>query len=145
MALPLDSISESVLFKNKDSDLSFNNYSDLAGLRLGVIEGYSYSGGFMDKKEFTRVPAKSNETNLKRVAEKNLDLCICDKFAGVYMAQQLNIQKDLGYFNKAVNRSELCIGFSKTGENLLLHKEYDIVLKEMKQNGTYDKIIKKYS
>ena len=140
-----NSESESVLFKRRDAQHSFAGYEDLAGLRIGVIEGYSYSGGFMEESGFERVPAKSDETNLKRLADGSIDLCICDKFAGVYLARRAGIERELTYLQRAVNRSRLLVGFARSGEHEEIRRSYNRTLADLKSAGGWEKIIRAYS
>jgi ABC-type amino acid transport substrate-binding protein len=136
-----NALSQSVFFKRKGSSLRFDSYADLSDLRIGVIDGYEYSGGFMDQSGFTRVPSKSNEINLKRVAEGTIDLCICDKYLGLHAAKELGILDVLVPLERPVNQSELFTGFARTEGNTALVLAFDKAMKQLKTSGDYEKIL----
>ena len=90
---------------------------------------------------FRSIPSKSNEINLKRVADGTIDLCICDKYLGLHTARELGILSVLVPLEKPVNQSELYTGFAKSAENAALVQAFDKALGQLKTSGKYERIV----
>jgi methyl-accepting chemotaxis protein/ABC-type amino acid transport substrate-binding protein len=136
-----NALSESVFFIKKGSQHQYDTWEDLRGVKIGVVDGYSYSGRFMDVQFLKRVPAKSNETNFVRLDQGTIDMLICDKLVGIYLAKKIGVFENITFLPKAVNQSLLYVGFSQKPENETIADAYSKILTAMKKSGEYDQII----
>ncbi len=140
--------SASVFFARKDSPIVFERFSDLVGRRIGIIEGYSYEGGFTQTSGIHLEPASSDETNLKRLVSGAIDLAVADRLVGLHLARGLGLREALDPLPKPLNSTKTFLAFSRAvGEDEARKRAsaYTEALAAMKRDGTWQRILAAYS
>jgi len=124
-----------------------NDINDLSGKDVGLIRGYAYSQDIEDAKHFTKFLSSDFIQNIHRLINGRIDLTIEDEL----VAKTSLIQEDPAlleqiYFSK---NSYITNNFYVTCSYVNpRHKEFinafNRGFEEIKANGVYNEIIKKY-
>lgn len=142
-------ITNRLVFVKKNGDnFEFNDYEDLSNKKIGIVRGYFYTEKLTKATNFKKIEAKDFKTNLKKLLYKRIDLAIDDEKAARYIvANELpSFKNKIDFCKKAVSIKELHIAVSKNNpQGKAIIKIFNKGLKEIKENGTYDEIIKKYN
>jgi polar amino acid transport system substrate-binding protein len=75
---------EVVLFKLKERDISYQNYSDLKPYSIGVVRGYANPQGF-DEAGLKLAAVTTDKQNFMKLAGSRIDLALADKATGKYL------------------------------------------------------------
>ena len=140
------------LFVHGDSPIVFDgDLSKLNQYKFGLVR-FSYGSIFdaaVDKKLITHVEYVSKmDLNMKKFLRQRFDILPCDRWVAYYYYSKVNLQK-----NNSVKLKELkppiqsfpaYMGFSKINNLSSLRDRADIVLREMKKDGSYQRIIDGY-
>ncbi len=148
--------SASVFFtlKGREDQIKYSSFEDLKGLRIGIVRGYSYSGGLIDQNFLTFDIVKDDYTNIKKLSEGRIDLWPSDKFVGIYAARVLEdlegrargyYTKRMGFLNKEINNSPIFVGLSKKAGNEDLAKKISAATIRIKNSPAYKKIEDSYT
>jgi polar amino acid transport system substrate-binding protein len=140
--------SASVFFARREASLAFETYADLAGKRIGVIEGYSYAGGLMETPGVILEPASSDVTNLKRLVSGAVDLAVADRLVGLHLARELGIREQLEPLPQELNSTRTYLAFSRAvGDEEAQRRAaaYGNALAAMKKDGTWKRILDAYA
>ena len=78
------------------------------------------------------------EQVLKALADKKVDIAICNKLIATYFSRKLNIESSIKQIGNPLNITKYSIAFKK--ENEALGNKFNEGLKIIKSNGTYEKI-----
>lgn len=133
--------------KKSSKGIKFGSLEDLDGLVIGTIKGYAYGDPFLQSRTFIRLPQNHLLQNLHMLTQDKIDLTLGDvrkiQFeANKYMKGSI---KDLTFLPKPLIRRGTHIAVSKINPE---HKEiisrFNKALAEMKEDGSYDQIIKKH-
>jgi polar amino acid transport system substrate-binding protein len=131
-------------FKRRDTQHTFKTLADLAGLKIGVVEGYAYGESFYMASDFKRVSHGTVLENLRSLVAGNLDLILADTRVAFY---ELNvnipsgIQKvsmlDIPYATKGLR-----IGVSKQHpDHEKIIGNFNAAIAAMKEDGSYAEIL----
>jgi len=140
--------SDNILFYSNNNKIKFDSYNDLKGKNIGFSAGYTYGDEFEKHgkdKLFTLDPATNEEQNFKKLDAGRTDAFICDKIVGLYMLNQLGFKSKISPLPKVVSSFDLYLAFTKKPGNDKLAEDFSAALKKIKKNGTYEKIIDKYT
>lgn len=81
--------------ENAEAPLAWSSLDDLAGKRVGTVQGYTNTAEFDERVAMGKITADAavnDLTNLKKLVAKRLDAVIVDRFVMEYM---LKTEKDL--------------------------------------------------
>ncbi|MFT5704928.1 MAG: polar amino acid transport system substrate-binding protein [Shewanella sp.] len=144
-SLPIVSLNI-VLYKRKDSDISYQQLSDLQGLRIGVGRGYANPVAFTQAKLETE-ESSSDELNMKKLFLKRIDLVLIGRELAKYIIrtgpdEYANMFEEVG---EPLSVEVFHFGASKSipGYQHLI-KEFNLGLESMRQDGSLDKILQDY-
>lgn len=135
-----------VLYKRKDSDISFQQLSDLEGLRIGVGRGYANPEAFIQAKLSTE-ESSSDEQNMKKLFLKRIDLVLIGRELAQYIIrtgpdEYADTFEEVG---EPLSVEVFHFGASKSVPGYLnLIKEFNLGLESMRQDGSLDKILQDY-
>ena len=140
--------SEIVFFKRKGESITWSTLEDLKPYRIGVVRGYANSEEFDSADFLKKKEARSDLLNIKSLILKQTDLIVLDKL----VAFQVNNTKLFGREKDAIEPltpplyvHKLHLLFSRANpESEKLVKEFNQGLQEIKQDGTYKKIMDSY-
>lgn len=134
------------LYMRNDFPYTYEELINKKDLKMGKVKGYYYPNENVIFKNLTLVENTSLDNNLYALINKRVDLII---ESNVVIENLLNNKyaKHKNSINllKAFEKKEYMIMISKKTENAVEIKEaFNEGLKIIKNNGTYDKILKKY-
>jgi polar amino acid transport system substrate-binding protein len=133
-----------VFFVKKESGITFNRLSDLEGLNIGVMHGYSYGNDFDENRLLNKIVSHTHDTNFKRLVDGHLDVYPADKFAGAYIAEQNNLMIFLKTLPKPLCVMKGHVGFTK-GKFQDIIEKLNSAIHQMKKHGEIQKIMGKYN
>lgn len=129
------------LFIKKSDNTDIKSKSDLKGKKIGVQLGTVQEIAAREIKESKTVPTKDIFNSIMALKNGKIDVVLVDTSIGY---GYLNKNSDLVEFLKEPDGSEgFSIAFDKNKHTDLINKINQEVEK-MKQDGTYDKLLKKY-
>ncbi|WP_338634936.1 substrate-binding periplasmic protein [Spirobacillus cienkowskii] len=135
----------------KENNWMYKNPESLNNTILGIVLGYVYGGGVgilnqNSKKIMPSGGENAFERNLDKLIRKEINATIEESYVAQYTIKQLKLQdkvKEAGSFGV---KKGIYIGFSKA---LPDSERYAQMLsdgiKELKKNGRFEKILKKYN
>lgn len=137
-----------VLFKKKSKDVKFDSYDDLKPYSIGVVRGYVNGEEFDARDDLRKMEANNDKTNFAKLVNDRLDLVVADKWAGADILQNSfpADKDDIDFLPKALDEKQLYVAFSKKVPDYEQKLEdFNKGLKMIKENGTYDEIMKGFS
>ena len=149
-------IEEWYCFKRKSFDLTFDEGISNAGeISLGISRGFVYGGLIQDLivenkfKSIQSVPG--NELNIKKLVRNRFDAFVGVKATILYISKKLGYIDEIEVIKKTgtdtdylLSSSKTYLGFSKQTIKKEIADKFSKVLTEMKEDGTFAKITKKY-
>jgi polar amino acid transport system substrate-binding protein len=145
---PLNIFCKFVFLKKKKMNIKLEKLDDLKPYRIGVTHGYLYNfPGFNGMNGLNKVPAISNEVDITNLIKGRLDLVLVDKVIADYIIDK-NFQeykKDLDFIDLFGAKMDRHLLISRRFENpCQLKRDFDYGLKQIKEDGTFDRILKEY-
>jgi polar amino acid transport system substrate-binding protein len=118
--------------------------------KLGVIGEYFYGEeltGLMDNEQYAGLfkPAFMGEINLARLIDGDIDGFLEDSFVGASLIRRKGLDKYITAHQAKINTGEVYVMFSKSTIKPQVVANFNTALKEIKNNGNYDRLVKKYS
>lgn len=138
-------IGKTVLVVNKHNSKVVNKIDDLANMTLGTIRGYHYPilDPLFDKNIVFRSDVKSIELNFSRLNKGWIDGLVDSNLLARYYLKTMPVeQKNVVISTLFINEYPLRSALSPNSPVTLA--KYNEALKQMKQNGTINTILKKY-
>lgn len=132
-----------VLFVKKGSKITFNTLTDLKGLRIGVMRGYTYGPEFDESTAFIKEIGDSHESNFKKLAVGRLDVYVCDNLVGMHVVRKLRLMSEFDILPVPLIIMDGHIGFTKNKHQPTIRKINEII-KAMRQSGEIDQVISNY-
>lgn len=116
------------------------------GLRVGVIDGVSYSEEFWNA-DLNVVIGKSDEDNYQKLQRGEIDLYITDKTIGRFTVKSMNLENEIGYLPQRIISKPYTIAFSTKSTHPDLEtvkKQFFIELDLAKRSGLARKLFLEY-
>ncbi|BBB67679.1 hypothetical protein UNDYM_3426 [Undibacterium sp. YM2] len=136
------------LWTRNDSNINFDGeLARLAPYRFGAVRGISYGSRFDEfiKSGVLNVELASDQTSAIRMAlAQRFDILISNHAGAIHEMKKMGLLNDFKVLYPVVQEQETFFGFAKKAHLEPLRDELDQVLKQLKQNGYYDLIYKKY-
>jgi len=135
-----------ILYTNKDSINSREEFDKMKNLKLGQVQGYHYPIEKNLIKNYTIIYSNSIQNNLNASINKRVDFII----ESSPVIEELISSKFKGKDNQihgidVFSTNDLFIMISKNIPNsTIIRDDFNKGLKKIKKNGTYSKILKKY-
>lgn len=141
---------EIVLFVHKDSRIGFTgDLQELAPYKFGLVRKISYGDEFDQALKSGVINNFSEATNLeqnvKKFGAKRVDILISNKYTALSMFKTLGMSEKFKQIGGPVQSVPSYIAFSKARNRADLRDKFDLVLRKMMGDGTYDQIINEYS
>ena len=135
-----------VMFTLKESPLTqLSSLEDLKGQRIGMVSGYSYGEEFDNFPGLQKYACKDDAVLVQNLSKSRIDVAVAHEFVFKFASRQLGLQDR---FKEVYTLSQYpsYLTFSKTlgekGQQLV--KDFDQVLREMKNSGRIEAIINSY-
>lgn len=137
------------LFKHKDLYLNYlGDFTQLADHRLGVRYKFSYGEEFDNAIESNLFPEleKSPDTitNIKKLVNDRLDIVAANKYGALHFLKELNKLDMAEELTPPIQEIPAYLLFTKKKDLGDIPAHFDIHLREMKADGTYQEIIDSY-
>lgn len=131
----------------KGEYFNFNGLKSLDRLTLGVINGASYGSEFDQSTSFNKVITSNMLINIEMLINDRIDMTLEDelgliKFIG---ERKPNLLNQIEFVEPSFSKKALHIAISR--DNPLakqIIQDFNSGLKKIKNNGTYDSILRKY-
>lgn len=137
------------LFVLRESKIEFDgNLANLAHYQFGVVRKISYGqvfdqaikSGQLSKLDY----ATSGEQNMLKLINGRFDILVSNKYGAWDILYQKAWQSRVRELQPAVENVPSYIAFSKKRNLTKLRDQLDLVLREMKLDGSYDAIVQRY-
>lgn len=137
------------LFIKYNSGISFDgNLLSLKNYKIGTVRGVSYGSKFDQAiqskalKNFDE--AGTGEQNILKLEAGRVDIIVSNKYGALEIIKNLKLEQKIKELSPEIESLPSYIAFSKKRQLSKIRDELDAKLKEMKEDGTYDKIINSY-
>jgi polar amino acid transport system substrate-binding protein len=133
--------------KRKHSDFAYRAFDDLEGLKIGVVQDYAYDEDFNQSPTIEKVSANSLTQNLRKLLAKEIDLTLDDKRVLLYEIERSmpDAMTTLEILEKPLVVRGVNIGVSrKNPDHARIVADFDKAIAAMKQDGSYEAILKKH-
>ncbi len=130
--------------KRKNTRASFDTLEDLMPYRIGIVGGYAYDDAFDSATWLEKIPNNHVIQNLLSLVSGNIDLTLGDQWVIRYELSQYltNSIKDLEFLPKPLTRKGLHIAISRSHPaHEKIAADFNRALKDMKDDGTFDKVL----
>ncbi len=132
-----------VIYTRTDTNFEFNKIEDLYGKRVGVLVSWSYNENFdkaVSEGKIVKDEAKTDVMNFKKLESKRIDCLLTLEPTGNIIMHQ-NKFPTIKELNMPFAINDTYLVFNKNTEMKDFLKRFNKVLKKMKKDGRYDKII----
>ncbi|MBN1971737.1 MAG: transporter substrate-binding domain-containing protein [Candidatus Delongbacteria bacterium] len=133
------------LFKRKGFDLKYEKLEDLKGYKIGVVRDYVNEENFDKATYLTKDEVTDDLTNIKKLLANRIDLFVADKFVGFYLLNEhmpeMTMQMEFVEPPLIVHDLYVCINKNVKDAKKKIDS-FNKGLKEMKEDGSLDKMIK---
>jgi len=136
------------LFVRKDSNITFDG--DLGKLKnetIGTVIGVSYGEKFdraVKSKKIKPESVRVGELNLKKLINKRVNIAPSNEYGAFYILKKLNALNKVKMLSPVLQNVPSYIAFSKKRNLTIIRDQFDKTIKKMKDDGTFDNILKKY-
>ncbi|MCX6580226.1 MAG: transporter substrate-binding domain-containing protein [Candidatus Aminicenantes bacterium] len=145
---PIGICSRVAFLKKQDLQINYKKLEDLKLYRIGVTRGYIYAVPEFDNADYlNKIESTSEEASIMNLLKKRLDLVIIDKAVAQYLLKKkfMTNKNELDFLEFTDRKGELFLFISKTNKEAdRIKKDFDYGLKQIKEDGTFDRIIKEY-
>jgi polar amino acid transport system substrate-binding protein len=141
------STTEVVFFKRTEDNIKYSKLEDLKPYKIGTGLGYAYPEKFVKAGYLEKIEAYALKTNITRLLHKRIDLIIGSREAILFYLKQQYPDKmnSLEILGDPLETLSLYVPFSKMTPNYKQKVEdFNRGLEMIKEDGTYQKIMKKY-
>jgi len=143
---PYRDMSKYVFITRKNNNIIINNFNDLYKYNIGVMKGYNYSKKFDDDNKIKKIENANEDIMFKKLIKGQLDAILINDFSGKYYIKINNMGNSLTEqkFCFEEKDSDTRLGFSKKNNLNIYLQQFEEGYKELKKDGTIDRILKKY-
>lgn len=143
------SYTRNVVFGRKNEAILVDGLKDLKGLIVGVNWGYSYGAEFDEYKENLSLEYNNNEEmQIKKLAieyPKRMDVAIASEEPFIFLSKKLGVNNKFAVVY-VLSEKPSYVAFSKAKgrKGKMLSDKFNKVLRQLKMNGTIERIYNKY-
>ncbi len=138
------------VLKKNINKIHYNTYKDLKGLTVGATTGYAYSKDFWEAAncgifKVDKIPL--NHLQMKKLLKERFDCVPMNTICALSNAKKEGYFEKIGYLPKPLKSNLYYNTFVKASNHpdlKLLISKYDLLLKQMKTDGTLEKIFSRY-
>ncbi len=133
------------LFVIKESPIQWNgDLRQLSQYRFGRVRGYSSGSTFDQALEDGIIQldeTSSTRLNIKKLLLERFEIMIENKYVALYELQKMNAAKNIRELEPLIQNNLAYLGFSKKRNHKVTIDKFNTTLREMKEDGSYQKII----
>jgi len=140
-------VNEVKFIKLKNDNFEYNGMKSLTGKNVGIIRGYGYGDEFTNATNFKKQEVSNLLINVNKLIAGRINLTLEDEIvARVIIAQKdSQLLEKISFTENSLSKKYMYITSGLANPN---HKKYieafNKGLKIIKENGTYDQIMKSY-
>ncbi|GBC61649.1 amino acid ABC transporter substrate-binding pro tein [Desulfonema ishimotonii] len=137
------------LYVRKNSQIKFDgDFRKLSDYTFGVVNKATYGYKF-DNAVTTGIISKiegvsAYRLNVLKLVKNRLDIIVGPRLGILYEIKKLGQQEAVKELSPSIESVPTYIAFSKTRVMPDIIEQFDLILKEIKKDGTYEKIIQSY-
>jgi polar amino acid transport system substrate-binding protein len=137
------------LFVTKDSHIVFDgDLNKLSRFTFGVVRTVSYGSLFDDAVKSGVIrgieTSETGEENMKKLLQGHCDILVSNRYGALHIVKKMNNMDQVKELTPAIQSVPSYIAFSKKRSLTSLRDECDRILRNMKDDGTYESIITLY-
>ncbi len=134
------------MFVKSDSSISFDgDLNKLSDYQFGTVRKVSYGNifdtavkdGILKNIQY----AKMGEMNIKKLLAGRFDILVSNRYGALHILKQTNSLDKVKELRPELQSIPSYIAFSKKNELVEIRNQYDLALKQMKTDGSYQDII----
>jgi polar amino acid transport system substrate-binding protein len=138
-----------VLCSRQETEIKFKTLRDLSSYTIGVVRGYVNTPEFDKADYLKKEEVNSDILNLIKLIRGRVDLIVIDKYTALYYLKNApSVQGDLNnvrFLSPPLEEKPLHIMFSKAVSDYKLKLDgFNRGLREIKADGTFEGILRKY-
>lgn len=145
---PIGVCSKMVFLKKKNFKTISNRLEDMKNYRIGVTRAYIYGlPEFDDAKYLNKIESTDNDVNIMNLLKGRIDLVIFDKaIAQYFIVKEIpNDKEKLDFIEFTDKKVDMYLVITrKSKSSLQLKRDFDYGLRQIKDDGTFNQILKKY-
>jgi polar amino acid transport system substrate-binding protein len=137
-------LSRLVFVKPAESKFEFQTLKDLAGLKVGIVSGYTYTPDFLASPLFQRQAVADVLANLRRVATRHIDLTLDDELTLRFTLRSRapELAPLLAMTQGVLSEQGLFVAISKKRPDAAkLLADFNAGLARMRNDGSYRKLL----
>ncbi|OSQ39847.1 amino acid ABC transporter substrate-binding protein [Thalassospira mesophila] len=126
--------------------ISFNEFSDLAGLHIGAAASFSYTPAFWESGLDIETVAKNNLL-IPMLLRRRFDIVPLNYMTSLYEARQAGVADELLFLYPPIRQAAYYNVWSKASRyrgKQAFQKRYDAIIRKMQQDGSIAAIIESY-
>jgi polar amino acid transport system substrate-binding protein len=133
-------------FVTSDSNILFEgDLHKLSMYTFGVVRTVSYGSTFDDAVKSGVIRnieiSETGEENMKKLLQGRFDILVSNRYGALDIVKKMNKRNQVKELTPALQSVPSYIAFSKKRRLTSVRDEFDIILRNMKDDGTYDRII----
>jgi polar amino acid transport system substrate-binding protein len=137
------------LFVKSDSNVVFDgDLNKLSRFTFGVVRTVSYGSIFDDTVNNGMIRhieiSETGEENMKKLLQGRFDILVSNRYGALDIVKKMNKMDHVKELIPAIQSVPSYIAFSKKRSLTSLRDEFDSILRNMKDDGTYESIITSY-
>lgn len=137
------------LFVTKDSHIVFDgDLNKLSTFTFGVVRTVSYGSIFDDAVKNGVIrnieTSETGEENMKKLLQGRFDILVSNRYGALAIVKKMNNMDHIKELKPAIQSVPSYIAFSKKRFLTSLRDQFDSILRNMKDDGTYENIITLY-
>jgi len=137
-----------LVYVAKGKAFEFKSVADLKGKTIGVMTGWSYGNDFDQAKaagEFTAQEAPGDAENLEKLVLGRVDCVLAAEVSAIPVIQEKGYADKVEALPEPMTVNDTYLIFAKSANRVELLKTFNSTLAAMKQDGTYNQLVKKWT
>lgn len=132
--------------KRKGDGFEYQGLDSLSGKNVGIVRNYGYGDDFLNATNFNKPEANDLISNAKKLLANRIDLTLEDELVAKSMLSGAGMNlDDFEFSQNAISNNPLHVTAGlANARNAEIIDAFNRGLKEIKANGTFDNILRKY-
>ncbi|MCP5206202.1 MAG: transporter substrate-binding domain-containing protein [Hahellaceae bacterium] len=133
------------IFSKKDQPI-YKSMDELEGKRIGTTLGYTYADTLKHIKDTTIDQADSDESNAQKLARGWIDAFLVEEWSGLKAFENTSTLNQVHYdVNSPISSFDVYYAFQPSLRGKRIAETFDRVLRQMKEDGSYQVIMQNTS
>ncbi len=138
------------MFVQKGSQIVYDGeLSKLARYSFGAVRKVSYGGSFdkaVKDKVLTDIQlVNKGEQNFMKLAYGRVDIVVSNRDGALFILKEINKANLVRELTPVLQNVPSYIAFSKKRKLSVIRDKFDVIIKQMKKDGSYEKIVESWT